>query len=543
MFWFESARVPILTLMTLLPLAAMIAILIADSAILTVFFAYAGILSTGLLSSYLLLLFDAGNTGIQLAEQVHFLGLSYSVGVDGANVLFIPLTTLLTLLALIYLRSTRYATDSNILACLLGYETILIGAFSALNAMQFWMWSCLELAPVVYFTLATGTGSRRREAVKIVLQFWGGGLLLTLAGFLLLGLGLENTDEPLSFDWLTLAQNEAPFMNETLIFILLMYGFAVRMPLFPFHAWLPLLAEQGGVVTSGIFIVGLKLGVYAIIRFVIPLLPGVSEEWSGLVVAMGLIGLFYGAILGLMQNNLRRLLAFVVISQAGILILGVFSFEVAGVEGSLLLSLAYGLAGTGLLFSAGFIAQHTQTTFLLRLGGLFDSYAVMGLLFLFSALCAMAMPGTPGFNAGHMLIEGVVEKNGWIIALLIGIGNFLVAVMLLWAFQRIFLVEAQRSIKVNYRPQTVKYEWLITAMISSLLLATGFYSAPWHTLIDTATGTIGKYFYFRNAIYNDELLNNTPGLNEMSLPDDEGIESIEPLLEDNAVDDKDSSHE
>ncbi|NOT85994.1 MAG: NADH:quinone oxidoreductase, partial [Methylococcaceae bacterium] len=281
MLWFESAVLPILTLMALLPLTAMFTLLIVDKASFNVIFAYVGVLSAGLLSIYLLLVYDPENTGIQLAEQVHFFGLSYTVGVDGANVLFIPLTTLLSLLTLIYLQSTRYANDSGVLACLLGYETILIGAFSALNALQFWLWSCLEAAPVVYFTLATGTGKHRRQAVRLLLQFWGGGLLLTLMGFLLLGFGLENSDEPLSFDWLTLAQNDAPFMNETLIFILLMYGFAVRMPLFPFHAWLPLLAEQGGVVSSGIFIVGLKLGLYAVIRFVIPLLPGVSEEWSG----------------------------------------------------------------------------------------------------------------------------------------------------------------------------------------------------------------------------------------------------------------------
>ncbi len=224
---------------------------------------------------------------------------------------------------------------------------------------------------MAYFSLVTGTGNRRQHAVKVLAQFWVGGLLLTFTGFLLLGFGLENADEPLSFDWLALAQNEAPFMNETLIFILLMYGFAIRIPLFPFHAWLPLLAEQGGVVTSVVFIVGLKLGVYAIIRFVLPLLPGVAEEWSGLMVGLGLVGLFYGASLAFMQNNLRRLLAFSAISQAGALILGIFSLEVSGVEGSLLLSLASGLAGAGLLFSVGFMLEHTQTAFMLRLGGLF----------------------------------------------------------------------------------------------------------------------------------------------------------------------------
>lgn len=543
MLWSESAFLPILTLMTLIPLATMLAILIQESPRLNVFLACIGILMTGLLSSYLLMVYDPENTGIQLAEHVQFFGLSYFVGVDGANVLFIPLTTVLTLLTLIYLQSTRYATDSSVLACLLGYETILLGAFSALNAMQFWLWCCLEMFPVIFLTLHTGTGNHRRHAVKVLAQFWGGGLLLTFIGFLLLGSGLENSEEGLTFDWLSMAQNEAPFINETLIFILLMYGFAIRMPLFPFHAWLPLLAEQGSVATAGIFIVGLKLGVYAVIRFVLPLLPGVSEEWSGLVVTLGLMGIFYGALLALMQNNIRRLLAFAVISHTGVLILGIFSFEIAGVEGSLLLSLAYGLAAAGLLFSIGFIYEHTQTAYMARLGGLFDRHTAIGLLFLISALSTMAMPGTPGFDAAHMLIEGVVEKNGWIIALLIGVGNLLAAAFLLWAFQRLFLANSQRSINVNHGAKSATQERLITLIISGLLIATGFYSAPWRAFIDTATGTIGTYYNFHNSIYNDELIDNSMTPDEMTAPATEEIEIIEPILEENTLDEQNIQHE
>ncbi|NOT85992.1 MAG: hypothetical protein HOP02_14690, partial [Methylococcaceae bacterium] len=232
-------------------------------------------------------------------------------------------------------------------------------------------------------------------------------------------------------------------------------------------------------------------------------------------------------------------------SQAGVLILGVFSFEAAGVEGSLLLSLAYGLAGAGLLFSIGFIVEHTQTAFMLRLGGLFDSHTAIGLLFLISAFSTMAMPGTPGFNAALLLIEGVVEKNGWIIALLIGIGNFLAAAFLLWAFQRVFLVNAQRSVKANHRSQSVLHERLITVIISGLLIATGFYSAPWRALINTATGTIGKYFDFRSTIYHDDLINNNanPDVDEVIDPPGESGDNIAPLLQDNAVNEKGAQHE
>ncbi|MGZ8946468.1 MAG: NADH:quinone oxidoreductase, partial [Methylococcaceae bacterium] len=146
--WPESAAFPLLTTLTFVPLAAMVAILCSRSATVAMRFGLSGTLLAVLLSIYLLVIFDSGNPGIHLVEQVHFAGLSYSVGVDGANILFIPLTAILTLLGLVYTLITRHATDRLFIACLLGYEGVLIGAFAALNVMQFWLWCMLELIPV-----------------------------------------------------------------------------------------------------------------------------------------------------------------------------------------------------------------------------------------------------------------------------------------------------------------------------------------------------------------------------------------------------------
>lgn len=504
MLWSESAILPVLTMMTLLPLATLLTVLLVDSPKFSGFLGYLGTSTTGLLAAYLLIVYDSDNTGIQLAEHASFAGMHYSVGVDGANILYIALTTVITLLCLIYVQGSRYAHDAYVIAAILGYETILIGAFSALNGMQFWLWCALEVIPVGFLTMHTGTGHQRKKALTVLLQFWGGGLLLSFIGFILLGFGMEDTEQAINFDWLILAQNNAPFMNESLIFILLFYGFAVRMPLFPFHAWLPLLAEQGSLVAGGVFVVGLKLGLYAFIRFVLPLVPGVAEEWSFLVVIMGLLSIFYGAIMAFMQINARRILAFAVISQMGILAIGSITFEVSGVEGSILLSLAFGLAAAGLLFCIGFIYERTQTLVLPRLGGLFDHNITLGLLFLISVLSTIAMPGTPGFQAAHLLIDGVVGKNGWVIALVIGIGNFLSAAFLLWTFQRIFLMEAKRSLNNHTAHTLLIQEQAITLIICCVLIFTGFYSGPWQTMVETATGTIGKYYSIHNSIYEEE---------------------------------------
>ncbi|MDO9139982.1 MAG: NADH:quinone oxidoreductase, partial [Methylobacter sp.] len=218
--WSASTAFPLLTTLMLVPLAATIAILLSRSTRIALVFGFSGALLTLLLSIYLLTVFDSTNPGIHLGEHFHFAGLSYRVGIDGTKILFIPLTAILTLLTMIYTLITRQATDKQFIACLLSYETILIGAFTALNVMQFWLWCVLELVPVALLTVHAGTGQNRRWVVVLLLQYWVSGLLLTLAGFLLLAFGLIDSSHPLTFDWLTLKQNNAYLHDEVLIFIL-----------------------------------------------------------------------------------------------------------------------------------------------------------------------------------------------------------------------------------------------------------------------------------------------------------------------------------
>ncbi|MEQ1545034.1 NADH-quinone oxidoreductase subunit M [Methyloglobulus sp.] len=483
--WAESAAFPLLSTLVLVPLLAVCAVLCVKSPVTASRIGLAATLVNMVLSVYLLIVFDTGNFAIQLAEQFQFSGFSYSVGVDGANILFIPLTALLTVLALIYTTITRHATDRVFIACLLCYECVLIGAFTALNVLQFWLWCVLELLPVIVLTLRAGTGQQRQRSLSYVLKYWLSGLLMSLCGFLLLAFGLIDSEHSLTFDWLTLKQNNVYLHDETLIFILLFYGFAIRMPLFPFHGWLPVLAEQGTVASAFIFLVGLKLGVYAVIRFILPMIPGVAEQWASFVVILGLLSVFYGAILALMQINIRRLLAFAVISHTGMLVIGVFCFNDYGLEGTLLLSIAYGLATAGMFFSTGLIYERTRTAFLPRLGGVFDTNAPLAFLFLISALTTMVMPGTPGYDAAHLLIEGVIEEDGWLIAIGILVGNVLAAAFLLWAFQRIFFAAPKHKYWPSHsQHHSTKKERAIAIVICALLMGTGFYTTPWLKFID-----------------------------------------------------------
>lgn len=514
--WSETAAFPLLTTLTLIPLIAMLIVLLLPSAVLALRTGFVATILTILLSIYLLFVFETDRPGVQLYEQFQNIIFNYSVGVDGASILFIPLTAILMLVALIYTLTTRRSSDRIHIACILGYGAILIAAFSAMNALQFWFVCLLELVPIVIMTIRGGSGQNRRWVVALLLQHWGSGLLMVLCGFLMLGFGVMGSNDTVSFDWTVLRHSDETLEYATLIFILLFFGFAIRMPLFPFHGWLPVLAEQGTIASAGIFLIGLKLGIYAVIRFVIPFLPEVAEQWTDFVLILGLIGIFYGALLALMQINIRRLLAFAVISQTGMLIIGVFDFNTYGMEGSILLSLTFGLATAGILFAIGMIYKRTHTSFIPRLGGMFDSNSAIAVLFVVCALSTMVMPGTPGFDGIHLLVEGTIKGFGWIVSIAILLGNVLAAALLLRAFQQIFIAEPKRfqgpfvySPKVS-TPPSRKNEGIIAAVICTLIVSVGMNTSPWIHMIDQGVSPMSE---LRSTSYyeqhSDTVLTNT----------------------------------
>jgi len=518
--WSEAVGFPLLTTMTLVPLVTMVIVLLSPSSAMAWRVGFAGALLTLALSIYLLVVFDTNLPGIQLYEQVDILGFSYSVGIDGASILFIPLVAILMLLTLLYTLRTPRATDRIHIACLLSFEAILIGAFSAMNAMQFWLWCALELVPAVMITIRASYGQNRRWAVALLLQYWIGGLLMTLAGFCLLALGVMDAGDPFTFDWLVLKQNDNALEYGNLIFFLLFFGFAIRMPFFPFHGWFPVFVSQGFVPSVGIFLVGLKLGIYAMIRFVLPIIPEIAEQWSWFVLTLGLIGIFYGALMALMQIDLRRLIAFAVISHTCMLVIGIFDFNNYGLEASILLSISYGLATAGLLFCIGMIYRRAHTAFIPRLGGMFNVSFSIAFLFLICALSTMSMPGTPGYDGAHILIEGTITRNGWLVSIAILIGNVLAAAFLLRAFQLVFFVASKRKQK-TYSPSTLvrsqpspRDERIIAVSICLLLVGIGFHTSPWFNIIDQSERNISVLDSItHNAIDTNSVILNTKDIN------------------------------
>lgn len=390
---------------------------------------------------------EFGNSELHFPEQAGSGILAWRVGIDRLNMPFLLLLTLLTPVLLVYLRN---ATEIRQLAGILLYEGLLLAALSSQGVLLFWGLLLIEYLPLRLLM----TPKPEASVLKTVSWYRNLMLVLLLAGILL----YEQYNDSLP----------------ALSLVLLFFGFAARMPAFPFHGWLPLLISRGNLPVVFCFIAGIKTGIYGMVRFVLPMAADHSS-WIDFFQWLGLCGIFYGALMALMQINLNRLLAYAIISQNGMLLTGIFTFNDYGLIGSILLSNAFGLGAAGMIISIGFIRRKTGTVFIPRLGSLFENNASPALLFFLAALSTMAIPGTPGYNAAHLLLEGVITESGWLTATAILIGNVLAAAFLLRAFQQIFIADSRHltrrhaGTRVGYRD-----ELLVSLALCLLLLIAGF---------------------------------------------------------------------
>jgi len=231
-----------------------------------------------------------------------------------------------------------------------------------------------------------------------------------------------------------------------------------------------------------------------LIRFVFPLLPEAVIQWQVYIVAFAALGIFYAALLALLQTNLRRLLAFAVVSHTSIMIIGLFSLEHAAFQGSLLLAVNYGLATAGLLFMTGMVYRRTRTMQLDKLGSLFDDIPLIGIAFLIAGLSIVGMPGTPGFDAAHLVLEASIVRFGALPSIAASLGNVVAAGFLLFAFQKAFLASRDEQLPPLKIQKPLAAERILAGSMILILFISGFYSEPWMELIDASLQPLSALF-------------------------------------------------
>lgn len=449
---------------------------------------YLGPLFAGLelgLVLYILIAFDSDRADLQFKARYTVLpGLEWLIGMDGTGILFIAVTALLFFFLALYGMGKKTEPSGADVSTLLGFEALLMGLFTTQNLLLFGCLSVLELIPIGFLLKAHRSDAASRPGNRLYWQFMVSGLFLLWAGIVLLGWHHAHVAGFWSFALDDLQRTPLPETLQRITFVLIFYSCAIRLAQFPLHTWLTELAKHPLNPSFVILLVGTKVGLYALLRFVLPLLPDAVHDFRPLVAGLGVVGIFYAAILALMQIRLHRLLAFALVSNTGMLLVGIFSLNTEGLSGSLLLSFNTGLAAAGLFISADSLLRRTRTALLPRLNGLFDPLPLVAIMFLLSSLSSMAMPGTPGFDAAHLLLEGAIEAHEWSVTIAVAVGNVLSTAFLLYAFQRIFLTKKRETSLRVVHEQLYVNETLLTGLICLILLGVGFYVEPWMDLIE-----------------------------------------------------------
>jgi NADH-quinone oxidoreductase subunit M len=263
---------------------------------------------------------------------------------------------------------------------------------------------------------------------------------------------------------------------------------------------MPKILEQGPVVGIGVFLVGIKLGTYGFLRFVIPLLPAAAQDWYWLMATLGVISMVYGALIALVQVNLRRVLAFASLSHMGVVMLGLFSLNFQGMQGGLLQMINLGITGAGLFFIAGFLFTRMGQPDVTRMGGLQGVAPVMALSFLIIGLAGVGMPGTSGFNGEHLVMLGAYQQHWWM-AVAVGLGTLLTAAYFLWYYQRAFFGEPAKTNGVDssqFRDLQVN-EKLIATMVIGLIFWIGLYTTPFLKTMNGSINAIERHLVQHRA--------------------------------------------
>lgn len=495
LFWNQHAGLPLLALLQILPLVGAGLLLGLGERPLATYLGRAFALAELGLAVLLYRGLDAARPGFQYAERLDLIGpLVYHAGADGVTVLFVLLAALIVVLLSFYAVVRGLAEPARLLAVVLLVAGVMMSLLVTLNLLWFVLASAVELALVGYLVGRWSDSPEKDMAMSRFYQFQGVGLAMLLAGMLVVGWAYHDTTGlAWTFDLLDLVDRPIPSDLGAAAFFLLFYGLGVRTPIFPLHGWLPNVARHGNVAIAPALLLGVKVGIYGLVRFVLPILPETVVAWYPYVTGFAAAGVFYAALLAFQQDSLRRLIAFAVVSHTSLVIIGLFSLDAIGLQGAVLLAVNFGLAATAMMLMTGLVYRRTRTTNLARLGGLFDRIPLLGLTFLVAGLAIVGMPGTPGFDAAHLVLEAAIHRFGALPTVAAALGNVVAAGFLLWAFQRAFLAPPPpgRGVAVE---RVTPMETAIAGSLMVVLLFAGFRMTPLLDLVDVPMKALASRF-------------------------------------------------
>jgi NADH-quinone oxidoreductase subunit M len=483
----------ILTIATFLPLlgALVIAFLPREAHSRVRFVALVFSLVTFLVTLALVLGFDRAHEGFQWVEDYAWISspsIHYHLGIDGLSLILVVLTGFLTPLSILvsWTGISERVKDFHIL--LLALEAGCIGVFVSLDLFLFFVFWELMLIPMYFLIGIWGHGRKIYSAVKFMLYTMAGSALM-LVGIIFLYERTGSFDYSQILNALGSGSLQLSHNAESLLFWAFFVAFAIKVPLFPLHTWLPDAHTDsptaGSVMLAGVL---LKMGTYGMLRFCLPLFPGAAREFATLISWLAVIGIIYGALVSMVQPDLKRLVAYSSVAHLGFVVLGIFAFNIQGTEGAIYQMVNHGVSTGALFMMVGMLYDRRHTRLIKDFGGLGTTMPVFATFFMIVTLSSLGLPMLNGFVGEFLIILGSFHARA-IYGSLAAVGVILSAVYLLWMYQRVFLGEVTNEKNREIQDCNTRERWMLTAAVVVIIFM-GVYPQPFLRQMDTTVAGV-----------------------------------------------------
>ena len=429
------------------------------------------------LSLWLWFSFDGNVSGMQFMETVPLIpsfGINYILGVDGISLFIIDLAAFFTMIGIASLTDTKDV--KNMIITLLMLQMTMVGVFAALDAIVFYVFWELSLVPMLYIIGAWGGPLRVYASIKFFLYTFAGSLVM-LVGMLFMAYFYYQATGVWSFailDWYRLI---LPETFQLWLFVAFFIGFAIKVPMFPFHTWLPYAHGQaptiGSVILAAIL---LKMGTYAFIRFSLPLFPDASVFFMFPIAIISIIMIVYTAMVAYAQEDIKQVVAYSSVSHMGVIVLGTFALNVEGISGSIFLMIAHGVVSGALFLLVGVIYDRRHTKMMNQFGGLASVMPRYATIFGLMLMASVGMPLTINFVGEFLSLLGFYQQSH-ILTLLAGVAIIVGAIYMLAAYKKMFFGEVTREENKNL-PDVNKRELLALIPLSIITVWLGIYPKP-----------------------------------------------------------------
>ena len=497
---------PILSLLTFLPLVGALFIfsIRGDNETVALNARSVALWTTGInffLSLYIWFNFDPSTADFQFVEKVEWmpiLGLQYHMGIDGISMLFVLLTTLLSPICILASWEAIQTRVKEYMISFLVLETLMVGMFCALDLMVFYIFFEGVLIPMFLIIGIWGGPRRVYAAFKLFLYTLLGSVLMLLAMFAMY-VDANTTNI------VQLMNHNFPAELQTWLFLAFFASFAVKVPMWPVHTWLPDAHVEaptaGSVILAGVL---LKFGGYGLLRFSLPMFPLATVDFTPMVYTLSIIAVVYTSLVALVQEDMKKLVAYSSVAHMGFVTIGAFTLTIQGVEGAIYVMLSHGIVSAALFLIVGVVYDRIHSRDIEVYGGLVHRMPSYALTFMFFMLASVGLPGTGGFIGEFLVLLGAFQVNAWVCALA-ALGVILGAAYMLYLYRRIIFGELTKDVLKNIADMSPR-EWAVFAPLIILTLWMGIYPLPFLDIMHVSVENLLQQVQTAQAAANNVTL-------------------------------------